>query len=150
DISKLTHTALADTGLSSREIERAKNMFALGLMLWMYSRTTEPTEKFLRSKFAKSQEIAEANIKALKGGWNFGETTEVFHETYVVKAASLPPGRYRSISGNEALALGIIAASELSGLTVFLGTYPITPASDVLHELSKHKNFRVITFQAED
>jgi 2-oxoglutarate ferredoxin oxidoreductase subunit alpha len=149
DISKLTATALEDSGLSSREIGRAKNMFALGLMLWMYSRPTEPTIKFIHSKFGNKPEIAAANEKALRAGWNFGETTELFR-TYVVKPATMPAGRYRSISGNEATALGIVAVSELSGLTVFLGTYPITPASDVLHELSKHKNFKVITFQAED
>ncbi len=150
DISKLTATALADTGLSSREIGRAKNMFALGMMLWMYSRPIDPTLRFLRTKFGSKPEIADANEKALRAGWNFGETTELFHDTYIVKPAALPPGRYRSISGNEATALGIVAASELSGLPVFLGTYPITPASDILHELSKHKNFRVMTFQAED
>jgi 2-oxoglutarate ferredoxin oxidoreductase subunit alpha len=149
DISKLTATALEDSGLSSREIGRAKNMFALGLMLWMYSRPTEPTIKFIHSKFGNKPEIAAANEKALRAGWNFGETTELF-QTFIVKPAAMPPGRYRSISGNEATALGIVAVSELSGLTVFLGTYPITPASDVLHELSKHKNFNVITFQAED
>ncbi len=150
DISKLTATALVDSGLSSREVGRAKNMFALGLMLWMYNRPTEPTEEFLRVKFKKSADIAEANVKALKAGFYFGETCELFASTVVVKPAVLPPGRYRSISGNEATALGIVAASELSGLTVLLGTYPITPASDILHELSKHKNFRITTFQAED
>jgi 2-oxoglutarate ferredoxin oxidoreductase subunit alpha len=124
-------------------------MFALGLMLWMYSRPVEPTIKFIHSKFGSKPEIAAANEKALRAGWYFGETTELF-QTYVVKPAKLPPGRYRSISGNEATALGIVAVSELSGLTVFLGTYPITPASDVLHELSRFKRFGVKTFQAED
>lgn len=150
DISKLTASALADTGLSSREVGRAKNMFALGLMLWMYSRPIEPTVRFVRTKFGAKQDIAEGNEKALRAGFNFGETTELFHDRFEVKPAALPAGRYRSISGNEATALGIVAASELSGLPVFLGTYPITPASDILHELSKLKNFRVMTFQAED
>ncbi len=149
DISKLTALALESSGLSSREVERAKNMFALGMMLWMYSRPTEPTIRFLKLKFGSKPDIAAANEKALIAGWNFGETTEMF-QPYVVKPASLPAGRYRSISGNEATALGIVAAGELSGITMFLGTYPITPASDILHELSKHKNFRVVTFQAED
>ncbi len=150
DISKLTATALEDSGLSAREIGRAKNMFALGLMLWMYSRPLDPTVKFLHAKFKTKPEIAAANEKALRAGFYFGETTEAFAHTFVVQPAKLPPGRYRSISGNEAMALGIVAASELSGLTAFLGTYPITPASDILHELSRLKNFRVITFQAED
>ena len=150
DISKLTATALADTGLSAREVGRAKNMFALGLMLWMYSRPMEPTLRFLQQKFAKTPDIAAGNEKALKAGYYFGETAEIFSETYVVAPAKLEPGTYRSISGNEGIALGLVAASELTGLTTFLGTYPITPASDILHELSKHRNFRVVTFQAED
>ena len=150
DISKLTATALAETGLSAREIGRAKNMFALGLMLWMYSRPMEPTIKFLQQKFAKTPDIAAGNEKALKAGYYFGETAEMFVETFVVAPAKLPPGTYRSISGNEATALGLVAVSELAGLKVFLGTYPITPASDILHELSKHRNFNVFTFQAED
>ncbi|MBK7644901.1 MAG: 2-oxoacid:acceptor oxidoreductase subunit alpha [Planctomycetes bacterium] len=150
DISKLTATALADTGLSAREIARAKNMFALGLMLWMYSRPMEATVKFLEQKFAKMPDVAAGNVKALKAGYYFGETAEIFTETFVVRAAELPKGTYRSISGNEATALGLVATSELSGLKVFLGTYPITPASDILHELSKHRNFNVNTFQAED
>ncbi len=150
DISKMTATALAETGLSAREIGRAKNMFALGLMLWMYSRPMEPTLRFLQQKFGKSPDIAAGNEKALKAGYYFGETAEIFSETYVVAPAKLAPGTYRSISGNEGVALGLVAASELTGLTTFLGTYPITPASDILHELSKHRNFRVVTFQAED
>jgi 2-oxoglutarate ferredoxin oxidoreductase subunit alpha len=150
DISKLTATALADSGLSAREVGRAKNMFALGMMLWMYSRPMEPTLKFLQQKFAKTPDIAEGNAKALKAGYYYGETAEIFSETIHVAPAKLPPGTYRSISGNEATALGLVATSELSGLKVFLGTYPITPASDILHELSKHRNFNVYTFQAED
>ena len=150
DISKMTATALADTGLSAREIGRAKNMFALGLMLWMYSRPMEPTIKFLQQKFSKNPDIAAGNEKALKAGYYFGETAEIFSETFVVAPAVLPAGTYRSISGNESTALGLVAASELSGLKVFLGTYPITPASDILHELSKHRNFNVCTYQAED
>jgi 2-oxoglutarate ferredoxin oxidoreductase subunit alpha len=150
DISKLTSTALADSGLSAREIARAKNMFALGMMLWMYSRPMEPTLRFLKQKFAKTPDIAAGNEKALKAGFYYGETAEIFSETIVVAPAKLPPGTYRSISGNESTALGLVAVSELSGLKVFLGTYPITPASDILHELSKHRNFNVFTFQAED
>jgi 2-oxoglutarate ferredoxin oxidoreductase subunit alpha len=150
DISRLTATALADTGLSAREIGRAKNMFALGMMLWMYSRPMEPTLRFLKQKFAKTPDIAAGNEKALKAGYYYGETAEIFSETIHVAPAALPPGTYRSISGNEATALGLVAVSELSGLKVFLGTYPITPASDILHELSKHRNFNVFTFQAED
>jgi len=150
DISKLTTTALAETGLSAREVGRAKNMFALGMMLWMYSRPMEPTVKFLEQKFGKTPEIAAGNVKALKAGYYYGETAEIFSETIHVAPAALPPGTYRSISGNESTALGLVAVSELSGLKVFLGTYPITPASDILHELSKHRNFNVFTFQAED
>nr|WP_245797418.1 2-oxoacid:acceptor oxidoreductase subunit alpha [Mangrovactinospora gilvigrisea] len=149
-LTTLTLEALADSGLARRDAERAKNMFALGLLSWMYHRPTEATEGFLRQKFAKKPEIAEANVTAFKAGWNFGETTEDFAVSYEVAPARLPLGTYRNISGNLALAYGLIAAGERSGLELFLGSYPITPASDVLHELSKHKNFRVRTFQAED
>ncbi len=150
DISKLTALALEGTGLSTKEVARAKNMFALGLMLWMYNRPTEPTFRFLRTKFASKADIAAGNEKALKAGYNYGETTEVFAHTYEVKQAAITPGRYRNVSGNEALAMGFIAATKLSGLRGFLGSYPITPASDILHELSRHKNFDFATFQAED
>ena len=150
DISKLTALALEGSGLSTKEVSRAKNMFALGLMLWMYNRPTEPTVRFLRSKFASKAEIAAGNEKVLRAGYNFGETTEMFAHTYEVKQAAITPGKYRNMSGNEALAIGFLAASKLSGLRGFLGSYPITPASDILHELSRHKNFDFSTFQAED
>ena len=151
-LTTLTVEALKDSGLARKDAERAKNMFALGLLSWMYHRPTEGTETFLRSKFAKKPELAEANITAFRAGWNFGETTEDFAVSYEVAPAraAFPPGVYRNISGNTALAYGLIAASRRSGLPLYLGSYPITPASDVLHELSKHKNFGVRTFQAED
>jgi 2-oxoglutarate/2-oxoacid ferredoxin oxidoreductase subunit alpha len=136
--------------VSKKDAERAKNMFALGLLSWMYHRPSEGTERFLREKFAKKPSIAEANILAFRAGWNYGETTESFAATYQVAPAKLAPGTYRQITGNTALAYGIIAAGVRSGLPVFLGSYPITPASDILHELSKHKRFGVTTFQAED
>src|SRR6202049_1736008 len=125
-------------------------MFALGLLSWLYNRQRESTLKFLESKFATKPEIMKANIAAFQAGWNYGETTEAFSVQYEVKPATLEPGTYRNITGNTALAYGLIAASKLSGLPIFLGSYPITPASDILHELSKHKQFGVRTFQAED
>ncbi|RRO19867.1 2-oxoacid:acceptor oxidoreductase subunit alpha [Saccharopolyspora rhizosphaerae] len=146
----LTQGALAETGLGKKDAARCKNMFALGLLSWMYHRPTEGTERFLREKFAKKPDIAEANVLAFRAGWNYGETTESFAVTYEVAPAKLPEGTYRQITGNAALAYGIVAAGQRSELPVFLGTYPITPASDVLHELAKHKNFGVTTFQAED
>ena len=146
----LTQGALEETGLGKKDAERCKNMFALGLLSWMYHRPTEGTERFLREKFAKKPDIAEANVLAFRAGWNYGETTESFAVTYEVAPAKLPEGTYRQITGNAALAYGIVAAGQRSELPVFLGTYPITPASDVLHELAKHKNFGVTTFQAED
>ncbi|WP_031467040.1 2-oxoacid:acceptor oxidoreductase subunit alpha [Sciscionella sediminilitoris] len=146
----ITQGALAETGLGKKDAERCKNMFALGLLSWMYHRPTEGTEQFLRDKFAKKPDIAEANILAFRAGWNYGETTEAFAVTYEVAPAKLAPGTYRQITGNTALAYGVVASAELSKLPVLLGTYPITPASDILHELSKHKNFNVTTFQAED
>ncbi|MFF4651118.1 2-oxoacid:acceptor oxidoreductase subunit alpha [Streptomyces sp. NPDC001380] len=149
-LTTLTVEALKDSGLARKDAERAKNMFALGLLSWMYHRPTEGTERFLRQKFAGRPEIAEANVAAFRAGWNFGETTEDFAVSYEVAPASLAPGRYRNISGNLALSYGLVAASHRSGLPLFLGSYPITPASDILHELSKHKNFGVRTFQAED
>jgi 2-oxoglutarate ferredoxin oxidoreductase subunit alpha len=149
-LSTLTVGALEDTGLGKKEKERAKNMFALGLMSWMFSRPTEPTMDWLRRKFASQPDLADANITALKAGYAFGETTELFAHSYEVKPASLPPGRYRQITGNTALSYGLIAAAERSGLPLFLGGYPITPASDVLHELARLKHFGVRTFQAED
>jgi 2-oxoglutarate ferredoxin oxidoreductase subunit alpha len=150
DLTQLTLDALAETSLSRKDAGRSKNMYALGLLSWMYSRPTEGTLKFLREKFAKKPEIAEANITAFKAGWNYGETTEAFGVAYEVKPAVLPSGQYRNIAGNLALAYGLIAGARSAGLPLFLGAYPITPASDILHELSKHKRFGVTTFQAED
>nr|WP_042182566.1 2-oxoacid:acceptor oxidoreductase subunit alpha [Kibdelosporangium sp. MJ126-NF4]CEL15067.1 2-oxoglutarate oxidoreductase, alpha subunit [Kibdelosporangium sp. MJ126-NF4]CTQ93337.1 2-oxoglutarate oxidoreductase, alpha subunit (EC 1.2.7.3) [Kibdelosporangium sp. MJ126-NF4] len=149
-MATITRAALEETGLSKKDAERAKNMFALGLLSWMYHRPTEGTEQFLREKFAKKPDIAEANILAFRAGWNYGETTESFATTYQVAPAKLKPGTYRQITGNTALAYGIVAAGQRSGLEIVLGTYPITPASDILHELSRHKNFGVTTIQAED
>ncbi|CAL9466526.1 2-oxoacid:acceptor oxidoreductase subunit alpha [Streptomyces sp. enrichment culture] len=151
-LTTLTVEALKEFDLSRKEAERSKNMFALGLLSWMYHRPTEGTEKFLRAKFAKKPDIAAANIAAFRAGWNFGETTEDFAVSYEVAPAvtAFPPGVYRNISGNLALSYGLIAASRQADLPLFLGSYPITPASDILHELSRHKNFGVRTFQAED
>ncbi|MFF4489720.1 2-oxoacid:acceptor oxidoreductase subunit alpha [Streptomyces sp. NPDC001544] len=151
-LTTLTVEALKEFDLSRKEAERSKNMFALGLLSWMYHRPTEGTEKFLKGKFAKKPEIAAANIAAFRAGWNFGETTEDFAVSYEVAPAAkaFPVGTYRNISGNLALAYGLVAASRQADLPLFLGSYPITPASDILHELSKHKNFGVRTFQAED
>jgi 2-oxoglutarate ferredoxin oxidoreductase subunit alpha len=151
-LTTMTVEALKEFELSRKEAERSKNMFALGLLSWMYHRPTEGTEKFLRTKFAKKPEIAAANLAAFRAGWNFGETTEDFAVSYEVAPASqtFPTGTYRNISGNLALSYGLIAASQQADLPLYLGSYPITPASDILHELSKHKNFGVRTFQAED
>ncbi|WP_432194240.1 2-oxoacid:acceptor oxidoreductase subunit alpha [Streptomyces sp. bgisy027] len=149
-MAALTREALSGTGLAKKDAERAKNMFSLGLLSWMYQRPTAGTEHFLRTKFAGRPEVAEANVLAFRAGWNYGETTESFAFRYEVAAASLPRGTYRQITGNTALAYGIVAAGERSGLPVFLGSYPITPASDILHELARHKNLGVTTFQAED
>ncbi|MEV8555531.1 2-oxoacid:acceptor oxidoreductase subunit alpha [Streptomyces sp. NPDC051917] len=151
-LTTLTVEALKEFDLSRKEAERSKNMFALGLLSWMYHRPTEGTEKFLKSKFAKKPQIMAANIAAFRAGWNFGETTEDFAVSYEVAPAAkaFPVGTYRNISGNLALAYGLISASQQADLPLFLGSYPITPASDILHELSKHKNFGVRTFQAED
>ncbi|HEY9482212.1 MAG TPA: 2-oxoacid:acceptor oxidoreductase subunit alpha [Micromonosporaceae bacterium] len=149
-LTSLTIKALEGFEISKKDAERAKNMFALGLLSWLYNRPTEATIQFLETKFAKKPDIAKANITAFQAGWNYGETTESFSVSYEVKPARLAPGLYRNISGNQALAYGLIAASVQSGLPLFLGSYPITPASDILHELSKHKRFGVRTFQAED
>jgi len=149
-VTALTLGALEDVELPSKQKHRAKNMFALGLMCWMYSRPVEPTIVWLRRKFASQPAIVESNVKALQAGFAFGETTELFAHSYEVRPAALPAGRYRQITGNLALAYGLIAASQRSGLPLFLGSYPITPASDILHELSRHKAFGVRTFQAED
>ncbi len=149
-LTSLTTEALKAFDISKKEAERAKNMFALGLMSWLYHRPTDSTVAFLQRKFAARPLIAKANVTAFKAGYNFGETTEVFAVSYEVKPAKLEAGLYRNISGNLALSYGLLAASELSRLPLFLGAYPITPASDILHEMSKHKNFGVRTFQAED
>ncbi|ROT31992.1 2-oxoacid:acceptor oxidoreductase subunit alpha [Micromonospora sp. HM5-17] len=149
-LTSMTVRALAEHDISKKDAERAKNMFALGLLSWMYSRPYESTIRFLERKFATRPALAAANIAAFKAGWNFGETTEDFAVRYEVKPAKMPPGTYRNITGNAALSLGIVAAGVRSGLPVFLGAYPITPASDILHELSKHKRFGVTTMQAED
>ncbi|MGW0615543.1 2-oxoacid:acceptor oxidoreductase subunit alpha [Streptomyces sp. NPDC002788] len=151
-LTTLTVEALKEFDLTRKEAERSKNMFALGLLSWMYHRPTEGTENFLKTKFAGKPDIAAANIAAFRAGWNFGETTEDFAVSYEVAPAAraFPPGTYRNISGNLALSLGLVAASRQADLPLFLGSYPITPASDILHELSKHKNFGVRTFQAED
>jgi len=150
DLTALTVAAVKDFGLSRKDAARAKNMFALGLLSWMYGRPTETTIEFLQTRFATKAELRDANITAFRTGWNFGETTEAFAVSYEIKPAAMPAGRYRNITGNLALAYGIIAAGKRSGLPVFLGSYPITPASDILHELSKHKRFGITTFQAED
>ncbi len=150
DVTKLTREALKDAPLGTKEKDRAKNMFVLGFLYWMYDRDMKSTELFLDEKFAKKTEILESNLKVLRAGYNYGDTTETFTTQYKVERAKIAVGSYRSIMGNQALAFGLIAASEKSGLPIFLGTYPITPASDILHELSKHKNFGIRTFQAED
>src|SRR5438046_6169243 len=149
-LTSMTVGALKDIDITSREAERAKNMFALGLMSWMYTRPTEATVDFIEKKFASKPAIALANVTAFKAGYAFGETTESFAVSYEVKPAKLRPGTYRNVTGNTAIAYGLVAASVKSGLPLFLGAYPITPASAILEELAKHKNFGVRTFQAED
>lgn len=149
-LTSMTVEALKDFDITKKDAERSKNMFALGVLLWMFSRPIEPTITFLNAKFGKKPEILAANIAALQAGWSFGETTESFPNQFAVKPAPMEAGTYRNISGNLALSYGLIAASVRADLPIFLGSYPITPASDILHELSKHKNFGVRTFQAED
>jgi 2-oxoglutarate/2-oxoacid ferredoxin oxidoreductase subunit alpha len=150
DVTKMTREALKDIQMGTKEKDRAKNMFVLGFLYWMYNRNMETTIKFLTDKFGKKPEILQSNVKALQAGYNFGDTTETFTTTYRVEKAKMIPGTYRSIMGNQALTYGLIAASQKSGLPIFLGSYPITPASDILHELSRYKAFGVRTFQAED
>src|SRR3954465_10133326 len=150
DLTELTLEALKDLDLSRKDAGRSKNMFALGLLSWMYSRPTAATIAFIEKKFANKPDIAAANITAFRAGYNFGDTTEAFAVVYEVKPAALPTGTYRNITANLALASGLIAPSKRSRLPLFLGAYPITPASDILHELSRHKRFGVRTFQAED
>ena len=150
DLTSMTVESVKAFGLSRKDAARAKNMFSLGLLSWLYGRPVEATEAFLVKRFAKKPAIRDANIAAFRAGWNFGETTESFAVSYEVKPAPMTTGTYRNISGNLALSYGLLAASARSGLQLFLGAYPITPASDILHELSKHKRFGVMTFQAED
>jgi len=150
DVTKLTKECLADSGLGNKEIERSKNMFVLGLIFWMFDKSMEPTIKFINEKFGKKPDIAAANIRTLKAGWDYGDTTEIFTTRFSVDAAKLPKGVYRNITGNHATAIGFVAAAEKSGLPLFQGSYPITPATDILHELSKYKASGVKTFQAED
>ena len=150
DVTKLTKDALAGLGLGNKEVERSKNMFVLGVLYWMFDQSPNYTINFINEKFTKTPQIAEANIRALKAGWNYGENTEIFNTRFKINISNLKPGTYRSITGNHATAIALIAASEKSGLPLFLGSYPITPASDILHELSKYKECGVRTFQAED
>ncbi len=150
DITKLTQLALADSNLSSKLIDRSKNFFALGLMYWMYNRPMEPTVKWINAKFGTKPEVRDANLKVMQAGWSYGETTEMFTVRYDVAPAKLAPGKYRNITGNQATAWGLMAAAGRAKMDLFLGSYPITPASDILHELSMYKHFGVKTFQAED
>ena len=150
DVTKMTREALKDISMGMKEKDRAKNMFVLGFLYWMYNRSMESTINFLTEKFGKKDEILSSNIKALQAGYNYGDTTETFTTTYKIEKARMEPGTYRSIMGNPATALGLVAASQKSGLPLFLGSYPITPASDILHDLARYKNFGVKTFQAED
>ena len=150
DISQLVATALRESGLTSKEVQRCKNFWALGLMFWLYNRDVDREVATIRKKFGKRAALAEANITALKAGYAYGDATEMFPSSYVVKAAAIEPGRYRTVSGNEATALGMVAAAHQSGLRLFLGSYPITPATDILHALSTFRHHGVITLQAED
>lgn len=150
DITKLTNLALADMQLSQKVVDKTKNFFALGMMYWMFNRTLDNTVQWIADKFKDKQDLAEANTRVMKAGWNYAETTDIFAVKYEVKPAPLTPGKYRNISGNQATALGFVTAAEKANLELFLGSYPITPASDILHELSMFKNYGVKTFQAED
>ncbi len=150
DVTKMTREALKEFTMGMKEKDRAKNMFVLGFLYWMYNREMDNTIQFIKEKFGKKPEIFESNVKALQAGYNYGDTTETFTTRYKVEKAKMDTGTYRSIMGNQALSYGLIAASQKSGLPLFLGSYPITPASDILHELSKYKNFGIKTFQAED
>jgi 2-oxoglutarate/2-oxoacid ferredoxin oxidoreductase subunit alpha len=150
EVSKLTTLALRDLGLNNRAVFRCRNFFVLGMLSWLYQRPIEPTVAWIHARFKKTPELLEANLRALKAGYNFGETTEMFASSYKVEPAKIAPGFYRNITGNSATALGFVAAACKAGRPLFLGSYPITPASDILHELSGYKNFPVYTFQAED
>jgi 2-oxoglutarate ferredoxin oxidoreductase subunit alpha len=149
-LTTMTRRTLEGSGLDTKSMDRCKNMFALGMCYWLFSRSLDNTIDWLKKQFARKPGLAEANIAVLRAGWNFCDITELFHDRYEVPAAHMEPGLYRNITGNTALAMGLVAASRRSGLPLFLGAYPITPASDVLHELSTYKNFGVTTFQAED
>lgn len=150
DVTKMTRNALADTTLGMKEKDRCKNMFVLGFINWMFSRSLENSERFLQEKFGRKPELLDANRRALLAGFNYGDTSETFTTRFDVRPAPLPKGTYRSITGNQGIALGLVAAAQKAGLDMFYGSYPITPASDILHELARHKNFGVKTFQAED
>ena len=150
ELQRLTRAALQHLGIDAKAMDRCKNFFALGMCYWLYNRSTEPTMRWIEEKFSKKPLLMEANKLALKGGYSYCEATEAFQISYEIPPAQLTPGLYRNVSGNQALAMGFVAAAQKSGLSLFLGSYPITPASDILHELSQYKNFGVITFQAED
>src|SRR5688572_25397585 len=150
DMTTITRNALKEVGMSTKEADMCKNFFALGLLCWLYGRELDSTLRYINEKFAKKPSVAEGNRRALHAGWNYGETTDAFVSSYKVEPAKLPPGKYKNIMGNTALAWGCIAAAKLSEKELFLGSYPITPASDILHELSRYKNYGVRTFQAED
>lgn len=150
DVTKLTRESLKTSPLGIKEKDRSKNMFVLGFLYWMYNRKLEPTEEFIRQKFAKKPDLIDSNIAVLKAGYHYGDTSETFTTRYEVKPAPMAKGMYRNVMGNQALATGLIAAARKADLNLFYGSYPITPASDILHELSRHKNFNVRTFQAED
>ena len=150
NVTNLIREALSGLGLSNKELERSKNMFVLGMLYWIFDQSPEYTIQFIQEKFAKAPAIADANIKALRAGWNYGDTTEIFNTRFKISTSKLPAGTYRNITGNNAAVIALVAAAEKSGSPLFLGSYPITPASDILHELSKYKNMNVRTFQAED
>lgn len=149
-MTQLTRTAVEGLGLSMKEADRCRNFFAMGLVYWIYGRSLDTTLRFIEDKFGSRPSVADANRRTLRAGWNYGETTDAFVSNYKVEPAKLQPGKYKNMMGNQALAWGLMAAAKKSGKELFYGTYPITPASDILHELSKHKNFGVRTFQAED
>ncbi|MBL8010062.1 MAG: 2-oxoacid:acceptor oxidoreductase subunit alpha, partial [Flavobacteriales bacterium] len=150
DVTKMTRNALEGTTLGMKEKDRCKNMFVLGFINWMFSRDLANSERFLQQKFGKKAELLDANLRALKAGYHYGDTSETFTTRFEVKPAPMPKGTYRSITGNQGTALGLLAGAQKAKLDLFYGSYPITPASDILHELSRHKNFGVLTFQAED
>src|SRR6478752_1439121 len=149
-MTKIVRAALKETGMGQKEVDRCKTFFALGLVYWLYGRDLAPTVRYVNEKFATKPDIIDANLMALRAGWNYGETTDAFVSSYKIDKAKLPPGTYKNIMGNTAMAFGLMTAAHLSGKDLFLGSYPITPASDILHELSKFKNYGVRTFQAED